>query len=416
MLHNQHSPKQLPLPISGLEGLINAARRSPEARDTLRGMLHLRKAPSTNWRGRSAVPPGSFAETVTNAFHQATDVPLELPLAAIMSVLSGRLLQAGCLIDLHGQMIKPSLWLVALAPSGAGKTYATRRILDIANQHNLFPEPASAAKFAHDLDQHNNSLWVRDEFGQFLRSLDQQTHLAELRDYLLRLYDGQPISRRTKGDEVFIDDPALAILGSTVLETFKNCVNAESLVDGFAQRFNFIIAATDPQRRAIDFPLYDLREHNDAMREAWSRVEQVPLHPVYRVGDKAILAFKEAFRALMPADNTLPVSFFRRIMFSAVRYSAIYHILLNDHRDELTARDMGWATRMIEIHLQDVGLLLDDYGLGELERIVRRVEEVKAEIEATGRKCKPRDLIRRIAAIRTANDARVLLQLVEEEK
>ena len=411
---NRKSPRQLTLPFSGVESMIEAASRSREARDTIRAMLLVRKTQSSAWRGQSATPPGSFAEVVTEAFRQRTDIPLELPLVAVMTLISGRLLEAGCLVDLHGQKVKPSLWTVVLAPSGAGKTFATRRVLDIAGQKNLFPDPASAAKFVQDLAAHNNATWIRDEFGQFLRSLDQQTHMAELRDYLLRLYDGQQISRRTKMDAISIDNPALTILGSTVLETFKDCVGPESLVDGFAQRFNFIIAPADPLRRAVDFPLYDLRENHDAMRSAWASVEQIPLHPIYRVGEEAIGTFKSAFRAMMPEGDALPVSFYRRLMFSAVRYAAVYHILLGDSGGELTARDMAWALRMVALHLEDARQLLDDYGLGELERVVRRVEEVKTEVEAEGRKCKPRDLCRRIAAIRTASEAKALLQLVEE--
>lgn len=414
MLRKPYPTAQLHLPIPDVQKLLAAAGRSQDARDTLRAMLLVRKNQASAWRGQSAVPPGSFADAVTDAFRQATDVPLELPLSAVATLISGRLLEAGCLIDLHGQMVKPCLWTVVLAPSGAGKTFATRRVLDIAGQKNLFPDPASAAKFVQDLAEHNNSTWIRDEFGQFLRSLGQQTHMAELRDYLLRLYDGQQISRRTKTDTISVESPALTILGSTVLETFKDCVGPESLVDGFAQRFNFIIAPADPLRRAVDFPLYDLRGHQDAMRSAWASVEQVPLHPIYKVGEEAIGTFKAAFRAMMPEGDALPVSFFRRLMFSAVRYAAVYHLLLGDSGDELTARDMAWALRMVALHLEDARQLLDDYGLSELERVVRRVEEVKAEIEAEGRRCKPRDLCRRIAAIRTASEARSLLQLVEE--
>lgn len=414
MKPNHRKPKQLGLPLSGVENMIAVASRSREARETIRAMLLVRKTRASAWRGQSAVPPGSFADVVTDAFRQSTDIPLELPLLAVMSVISGRLLRDGCLIDLHGQKIKPILWTIALATSGSGKSFATGRVLEVTGQTSLFPEPASAAKFVQDLEENNNSLWIRDEFGQFLRSLDQQTHLAELRDYLLRLYDGQRISRRTKADAICIENPALTILGSTVLETFKNCVNAESLVDGFAQRFNFTIATADPQRRAADFPLYNLRNHHDAMRSAWVSVEQVPLHPIYTVGDEAINTFKAAFRAMMPDGDALPISFFRRLMFSAVRYAAVYHILLSDSGDELTGRDMAWALRMVALHLEDARQLLDDYGLGELERVVRRVEEVKSEVEAEGRRCKPRDLCRRIAAIRTASEAKALLQLVEE--
>lgn len=417
MPYKKHSPNQPTLPIPGYEELLHASMKSAEARRIIRTMVRVRKVRGETWRGEKALPTGSFLEAVTQAFRQTTDIPLELPLVAVLTLISGRLLKAGCRIEINGQFLKPSIWIVILAPSGAGKTFSIQKVLDITGQRNdLFPEPASAAKFVHDLAAHNNGIWIRDEFGQFLRSLDQQTHLAELRDYLLRLYDGQTISRRTKSDEVSIAEPALTIMGSTVLETFRNCVSAESLVDGFAQRFNFIVATADPNRQIQQFPLYDLRSYEGGMGKAWAEIANIPLHPVYRTSDDAVEVFKSAFRAMLPADGALPMSFFRRLMFSAVRYAAIYHVLLGEHGDELTATDMTWAVRMVELHLEDAIHLLDDYGLGELERLLRRVEEVKRQIESTGRRCTPRDLIRRISSIRTAEQARSCLALVSEEK
>lgn len=187
-------------------------------------------------------------------------------------------------------------------------------------------------------------------------------------------------------------------------------------MDGFAQRFNFIVADADPSRPAEQFPLYDLRSHQDEMRRAWTGVVNIPLHPIYRTGDGAVGVFKSAFKELRPADGALPLSFFRRLMFSAVRYAAVYHVLLGEHGDELTATDMAWAARMVELHLEDASRLLDDYGLGDLERILRRVEEVKKQIEAAGRQCKPRDLARKISSIKTAEQARSLLALVNEDQ
>jgi len=416
MSRRKHSPNQLMLPIPGIDQLLNASRKSKEARDNIRAMLRVRKSRHTAWRGMQVVPPNSFLEAVTDAFRRNTDIPLELPLVAVLTIISGRLLKAGCRIELRGQIIKPSLWTVALAPSGSGKTFATQEVLKIAGVSHRFPEPASAAKFVHDLAEHNNGLWIRDEFGQFLRSLEQQPHLAELRDYLLRLYDGQPISRRTKADSVCIPEPALTVLGATVLESFKNCLSAESLVDGFAQRFNFLIADADPSRTAVQFPLYDLSSCQDRMHKAWVEIANTPLHPIYRTSDGAVGAFKSAFKELLPAEGALPLSFFRRLMFSAFRYAAVFHILLEDQGEELTATDMAWAVRMVDLHLEDARRLLDDYGLGDLERVLRRVEQVKKQIESEGRQCKPRDLIRRISSIRTAEQARSFLALVSEDK
>lgn len=402
------------LPIPGLQQLIEATN-SKEARNVVRAMLRVRKKSGSAWRGHAVVPPGSVLDLVADVFRRETDIPLELPLMSALSFVAGRLLKAGVKIDLNGQMIEPMLWTIVLATSGSGKTFAMRRVMDMTGETDLFPEPASAARFIQDLSVRNRSIWVRDEFGAFMKSLDQQTHLAELRDYMLRLYDGQSLARRTKNEEITIEDPALVILGLSVFETFKNCVDTEALVDGFAQRFGFIVAPADPARRAEDFPLYNVSAHMPTLRAAWDKLASVPLHPVYRVGPEAIEAFKAAFKALRPADEALPMSFFRRLMFSAVRYAAVYHLVLGDGDDVLTANDFGWAGRMVALHIEDARVLLDDYGLGELERVLRRVEAVKAEIEAKGGRCKPRDLIRRIGTIRTAEHARSLLRLIEED-
>lgn len=414
MSRRYKDPHQHLLPIPDLQRLIAAAEKSDEARNTLRAMLRVKRQDRRLWRGHSVIPPGSVLDAVCDTFRRETDIPLELPLMAVVSFVSARLLKAGVKIDLNGQVLDPTLWTVVLAPSGAGKTFSTARIMDMTGDTELFPEPASAARFIQDLAASNRSLWIRDEFGAFMRSLDQQTYLAEMRDYLLRLYDGQTLTRRTKTEQITVENPALTILGLSVFESFKNCVPAEALVDGFAQRFNFIVAPADPARKAEDFPLYDVSSHMPTLRRAWAKIESVPLHPIYRVAPEGIAAFKEAFKALRPVDEALPLSFFRRVMFSAVRYAAVYHLINLDAGDELTAEDFAWAGRMVALHIEDAKVLLDDYGLGELERLLRRVEEVKAALAETGVKCKPRDLIRRISAIRTAEQARSLLRLAEE--
>lgn len=408
----KNSKQKIP-PIPDPQRLIAISGKSEEARDNLRAMLRFKKVEHHAWRGYGVIPPGSILDVVCETFRRETDIPLELPLMGVLSFVSARLLKREAKIDLNGQSVDPMLWSVVLAASGSGKTFSINRLREMTGENYLFPEPSSAAKFVQDLFNWNRSLWIRDEFGTFLKSLDQQTHLAEIRDYLLRLFDGLIISRRTKQEEITIENPALTILGLSVFESFKNCVSAESLVDGFAQRFNFLIGQNDPTRKAEDFPLYNVSAQMPMLRQAWRRVEEVPIHATYRVGEDGISAFKAAFKALRPTDEDLPLSFFRRVMFSAVRYASVFHIINLDASDELTGDDFAWAARMVALHIEDAKNLLDDYGLGDLERIVRRVEDLKSEFKASGKNCKPRDLIRRISAIRTAEQARSLLRLVE---
>jgi len=49
---------------------------------------------------------------------------------------------------------------------------------------------------------------LRDEFAQFLKSVENQPHFMEMKDYLLRLYDGEEISRSTLKNETIIENPA----------------------------------------------------------------------------------------------------------------------------------------------------------------------------------------------------------------
>lgn len=102
MPRRKPSPNQLTFAIPGLEQLLHASQKSTEARDTIRAMLRVRKTRGAAWRGEKVVPPGSFLEAVTEAFRQNTDIPLELPLVVVLTLVSGRLLQAGCRIDLNG--------------------------------------------------------------------------------------------------------------------------------------------------------------------------------------------------------------------------------------------------------------------------------------------------------------------------
>lgn len=399
--------------LPGMEDLLIASTKSDEARASIRAFIRMR-APQRRWRGEVLVPPGSYLDVAVNAFRETTDIPLEVPAAVAMSLVSTRLVKAGSQIDFAGSKISPALWTVVLAASGAGKTFAANALMNLTGVQDSFPEPASAAKFVEDLSNHNRSLWVRDEFGQFLRSIDQQAHMAEIKDLVLRLYDGKTIVRNTKKEEIKIEEPCLVILGMTVFESFKSCVPSEAIVDGFAQRFLYTVARNDPKRPPLSVPIYEPALHREEIQRAWAAIEATPLHPVYTASEAALAAFKVMFRAWQTPGETLPSSFFRRVMFAAVRYAMVYHLLLRDGGSELTETDFAWAGRMVGQHLDDARAVLNDYGLGELERLVSRAEQVKAELASLGRPCKPRDLIRKINAIKTAAQASAILDLIED--
>jgi Protein of unknown function (DUF3987) len=397
-----------------LDGLLAVSAGSQLARSQLRAMLLARKMRQEVWSGVAYCPAGSFLETAIAAFQHGTDIPLELPFFAATSMVSAHLLDNGAVIDLRGQVFRPALWTILLAPSGAGKTFTTSRLLQLTGAGlRAFPDPASAARFVEDLQQHNHAFWMRDEIGQFLRNVEQQTHLQEMRDYLLRLYDGTTISRNIKGHSISVPDPALCVLGMTVDETWGECVPAAAMLDGFAQRFNFALARPRPKEEMK--PLYDLSHWTARLREQWQAIEQVPVQPVYAVGGAAVAAYEEAFvRLRAEAGDRLPASYLRRALFSIFRYALVYHLVELKTGPELDARDIGWAARVVRHHLIDTASILDAYGMSDLARKIDRVEELLTKARRIGEPLTAREVARRVHGVVHAQEARALLELALE--
>lgn len=232
--------------MSLFEEIVNSSPdKQKRITETIKGMLQVKQNIKEEWRGLIATPPGSFLENVISCFYERTDIPLEIPFFTSIHYLSYYLLENGIHIEFDNKIIKPDLWSVILAQSGAGKTYASKAISTFIDIKPNFQDVASSAKFVEELSKNNNGFWLRDEFAQFLKSIENQPQMQEMKDYLLRLYDGEEISRITLKNETIIKNPALVILGITVLETFMDNVSAESLADGFGQRFSYIIARKD---------------------------------------------------------------------------------------------------------------------------------------------------------------------------
>ncbi len=323
---------------------LNLIAEKKAVRDEVRGMLQVMKAldnKGQTWRGLLAVPPGSLLSTVVSAFEKQTDIPLEIPFFVTLHLLSAELMKRDITVNFQGQRIRPDLWTVILAESGAGKTFTTNRLMDMTGAEDTFPDPATAARFIEELQAHNKSLWVRDEFGQFLRTLETQTYAQEMKDMLLRIYDGKEVARRTQKYEVVVKDPALSILGLTVYSTFLDIITPESLLDGFAQRFSYVIAQKDPQRPMRKFPWYNFQAWEQTIREEWDKVTSLLPNDraEYHVTESGLNGFNESFDMLV--HDRLPDSFYRRIMTRGICYALIYHLLLHKVTLELDHEDMG---------------------------------------------------------------------------
>lgn len=401
---------------------LTMLQEKDEVRGRVRAMLTAVEA-KASWRGLVATPPGSLLDRIISAFQKASDIPLEIPFFVPLHILSAELLRRNIHIDFSGQRVRPDLWTIILAESGAGKTFTTselRNTMDV-DPSLLFPQAATTARFVMELAEHNNSLWIRDEILQLLKGMNTQTYLAEMKDLLLQVYDGDTVSRKTKKDEVVIEKPALTILGLNVYTTFAREMDTASLLDGFAQRFSYVIGRADPDRPGVNYPIYDFRPYRASIKSAWDDLVNVmpSNETVYQVDDNGLEAFKLSFELLMPPkDSKVPMSFFRRIMFRGVRYALLYHLLLHKEGFTIDDQDMAWAGRLMGLHVKDAGALLLETGDGtgsKFYQVLQKAEALRDRIaREEGRPITARDIVTNIWDIQNAAQARGILAMLHD--
>lgn len=374
------------------------------------------------WHGQAAVPPGSILEDVLRTFERHTDIPLELPFLGWMTYLSGFLCAQDMKIKINeSQEITPKIWNVALAPSGAGKTFAVNRV---RKQMTAVPEMENAGSgvaLIQAIQRTPKGVWFRDEFGQLLKSMQTQPHMEKAKDVLLNAYSGDAIEHITKKESIRVEEHAFSILGITVGDTFLEQVGAESLIDGFAQRFNYLYAERDPNRPITDYPIYfdDRKMTREDTRRA-KRIEKGMAELMARddlrgtvltLSDDAMDIFTEVFQDNF--KNALPESFYRRSMFTMFAYAAIYHIVLDKRGTEIGNQAMAYAARLVMMHLKDTKKLLEKSGWSELHLLIEKCAEWKAGFESKhGKKPTARDLIAGVRQIKTVAIANTVLRMI----
>jgi uncharacterized protein DUF3987 len=361
------------------------------------------------------VPPGSLLEHIRTVFEQETDIPTEIPVFATLHYLSALLLQKGVRIKFVGELVKPDIWSICLAESGAGKTYTQSKIAKaMAPNIRLFNDFASSAKFMEELRDNNEGLWLRDEFAQFLKTIENQPHMQEAKDYLLRCFDGTKIARNTKADQIVVDDPALTIFGSAVFSTFRNHVSEEMLLDGFAQRFAYIVAERDPNREPVG--IYRVQQRVEEIKQKWQSIVGSDFEENYEVNEYGEKAFTEAFKILIVrADSSgVPGSYFRRIMHRGIKYALLYHILLGKKSAILDEEDFGYAARVCALNLRDLRRVLDQFHMSDIQRLADKAEAFIVRKKAEHQTVTPSKLLAGVRGFRDARHAREILAFLIE--
>ncbi|MCP3968684.1 MAG: DUF3987 domain-containing protein [Lentisphaerae bacterium] len=389
--------------------LFEQIEKNEEARKYVSDVLSFRKEKTkiNDWRGVIAVPPGSILDSIIGQFYQNTNIPLEIPFFLIFHILSGYLLSNDVILeDQRGEIILPDFWTVILASSGAGKTWSFKSIRnalskEIENIEFDGTGIVSSAAFIKKLSQQGKGLWIRDEFLQFLNSIQSNGPMSEIKDYLLRIYDNEKITRETKKDTYTINEPALTILGFNVTDTFTENIPVDNLIDGFAQRFGYCIADKDPNRNFLDYPIWSFDPAG--LDQKWNKIVS-NIHKKYKCSSESQYAFIKAFRSLYKSN--IDESFYRRIFWRANKYALVYHIIREKVNNILDEEDYAWAARALSMHIEDAGRLLAAAGMSELEKIIIRGEKSYHQLIQKGEKPTIRRIMQNVRSISNMSIAR----------
>jgi hypothetical protein len=395
-------PKQIPL----FENL------PADARDYARvAFVARRRKKAGEWRGMPCVPPGSLLEAVILEFQAKTNIALEIPLCTFMHYVAGSLIARGSKVIFQGDAVEADFWSIVLAPSGGGKTWTQKRIG--AGLDGVVPVmqsgAASAAAWLQEFAARPRSLWIRDEFFQLLKGIEQPGPLADLKGYLLQAYDNATIERVTKKDAISIEKPVLSLLGFTALEPFTQGMSPESLLDGFAQRFGFVLAMPDPARPWRNFPFWSVDSQDWAVR---FKAMTADLQAEYHTSPEAEEVFLTAFKKLS-GGLALDESFFRRVMWRGHKYALVYHVIRGLADDPvLSKEDYGWASRLLEMQLADAAEVLEMCSQSDISRAIDAAEEIIQRLRAAGQPVTTRAVISKTRLITSAAMARFIFSIL----
>ncbi|MBI6630889.1 DUF3987 domain-containing protein [Pontibaca salina] len=359
------------------------------------------------------VPKGSFIERLLGFFKES-DISYALPLWQLIMLSASILTQGGATLSIPGMKEKrPILWTIVLAPSGSSKTLATDTVTDILSDDGeesniaMFPNGGTDAQWIIDLDENNGTYVLQDEVGQWIEKVLKDATYARIKPWMLDSYSHKPISNRLKSEnqKLTIEDPHFTFMGLSVRETWKDNVNAASMLDGFCQRFNYVMAPPREDTDMFDHFLYFVGENVGKQKaelfEIWNALRHQPeAMGVYQI-DKDVMPYLDNWWSSLRAQwgsGALPASFIRRTGFSVLSYLVILQFLLGRSRRPIDIETAELATKYAEFHMECALTMMREYG-DKTSGQIQKVAALRTEMQAKGNpKVSARDIQRRLSA------------------
>lgn len=320
-------------------------------------------------------PDSDLLSVIYRNFHENTDVPLGIPVFSMLSFISAWLLKnnSRILLPKQSEPSFPHLWLLVLADSGASKTRSYNAISSMipTDEHgtkvieqNLF-KPNGPVGFFDQLeaDSDKRGYLFLDEAADLFDSMNQaQSPLTDMRDFLLKLKDGDLIARITAKRNSKINGYLMTTLFINTIDIMADVINDKAMVSGLFRRFTPVIANKDrsPDRHMTDRIMYgELRNERTKQKieEFFSQnvTDQVHVfHPqCLEMYEKCFKLFWFKSYASWMVDNS-DDSYYRTYWMESWKYALIHHKLKHRSSLEIQPDSMQWAIRVVLILLNSL--------------------------------------------------------------
>ena len=297
---------------------------------------------------------------IYNNFLENTEIPLTLPIFSFLSFLSAFCVknEITYTIPLSDEKSPLDTWITILAPSGSAKTFSNSQIKKVIPVgidgkkviESNFVKPNGPAKFIEELSnlpetkngENQYGFWIEDEVSQMFKQVEQiGSPLSEIKEYLLKAYDHEKLTRKSKKESIETKGIILTLLFINTFESYANNISNESMTDGLMRRFNLIYTEKDSERDFTDYSLYNLKKIRDeTLQDKISELfNSIKPDQNFTFSDNCFKLYQKYFKIFWHRKykNILPEkeNFYRTYMIQSWKFAVFYHLILKREGTEI---------------------------------------------------------------------------------
>lgn len=365
------------------------------------------------------VAPHGFLRHYVDYCSTLSDAPPIGHLTAALVLVATALGNRVYALSFSGKFIRPNLWAVFIAPSGARKSSIMGRALSFVLQFpgaggRLLSNTASKEGWFDELQRNPSRLLRADEFVGLLAHLDR-THMLGAKSFLTELFASDRVTDNTRTHGTLtILNPALSILSGCTPTELEHFARREDFASGFLARFLFLPATTEAAApRRIPRPRLDV-EAALLRRLEWmvSLTGEITFDDAI---NERLCAWADRFKQLERGNAGAAMGQLNRAFDFAIKLAMVMQVaetepgaaLWRDLDPDVVERAIALTEWLVRATLRFVN---DELAASEHERDVRQV--VKA-IEAAGGTIGRRELRRAIRHLKGRDFDDIVRQLID---